>query len=189
MSGTAEVHQSTLTPTKLELLAAWLPTQPWFDGDAADLASVGTFRFVDPDGDVGVETHLVSAGGKVYHVPVTYRGEELKDGVLVGEMDHSLLGKRYVYDATSDPVYVAELTRVIREGDTEADVVREGELLPKTIRAEGSGIDSVTDQSGLVRIVREIGDPHFSTERARGLLVITYGDDGDKHEEVVAVMR
>ena len=38
MSGTAEVHQSTLTPTKLELLAAWLPTQPWFDGDAADLA-------------------------------------------------------------------------------------------------------------------------------------------------------
>ena len=36
MSGTAEIHDATLTPTKLALLATWLPAQEWFVGDADD---------------------------------------------------------------------------------------------------------------------------------------------------------
>ena len=44
MSGTAEVHQgATLTPSKLELLATWLPQQPWFDAsDASDVERIAS---------------------------------------------------------------------------------------------------------------------------------------------------
>ena len=77
MSGTAEIHDAILTPTKLELLAAWLPAQPWFEGKADDLTKVASFRFVDPEGEVGIETILVASAGVTYQVPVTYRGEPL----------------------------------------------------------------------------------------------------------------
>lgn len=71
----ALLHQTTLHPTKLELLASWLPAQPWFHGDAAALRQVGAFRFDDPNGEVGIETILVTAGDDaVYQVPLTYRG-------------------------------------------------------------------------------------------------------------------
>src|ERR1700729_3238638 len=48
----AVIHHTTLTPTKLELLSAWLPGQPWFRdaGQAPDLARTGGFRLDDPDG-------------------------------------------------------------------------------------------------------------------------------------------
>lgn len=193
MSGTAEVHRgATLVPTKLELLAGWLPSQAWFQGDPADVSSVGTFRFADPDGDVGVETILVRSAGDTYHVPLTYRGAALEDAEssLVGMMEHSVLGPRWVYDATGDPVYLVELTRVIREGDTQAVVQgQDGEVLPVSVRAEGSGVDAVADTSGLVRIVRRLGDPQFSTERARGLLTLSWTLDDQPREDVVAVLR
>jgi hypothetical protein len=48
----AVIHQTTMSPTKLELLAAWLPGQPWYigTGRAPDLARVGGFRLDDPRG-------------------------------------------------------------------------------------------------------------------------------------------
>ena len=58
MSGTAEIHDATLTPTKLELLAGWLPSQDWFHGSADDLTRVASYRFVDPDGEAVSYTHL-----------------------------------------------------------------------------------------------------------------------------------
>ena len=79
MSGTAEIHDATLTPTKLEMLAGWLPAQEWFVGDSEDLARVASYRFVDPDGDVGSETMLVSRQGVTYRGPLTYRSEPLID--------------------------------------------------------------------------------------------------------------
>jgi len=117
----ALLHQADLTPTKLELLAAWLPTRGWYPGptgtavlpDSAPQASleltrVAGYRFDDPAGEVGVETILVQAGdGPVVQVPLTYRGAPLSDAeaFLVGTTDHSVLGKRWVYDACGDPVY------------------------------------------------------------------------------------
>jgi len=125
MAGVAEIHtQATLVPSKLELMRAWLPTQTWFTGDASDLAQVGQFRFVDPAGTVGIQVMLVTSGGILYQVPLTYRDAPLAgaEGALAGTMEHSVLGTRWTYDALADPVYQAELLRTIVEGDTGAEV-------------------------------------------------------------------
>lgn len=123
----AIIHQATLTPTKAELIAAWLPAQPWCDQPAPDVRPVAAYRFDDPDGEVGIESHLVELGGRLVHVPLTYRGAELPgaDEWLVGTMEHSVLGTRWVYDAVGDPVYRAEVARVIREGDTQVRLLVE----------------------------------------------------------------
>ena len=41
-------------------------------------------------------------------MPVTYRDAPLPgaDAWLIGTMDHSVLGKRWVYDGVGDPVYL-----------------------------------------------------------------------------------
>lgn len=142
MAGVAKVHTTaTLSPTKLEALSAWLPGQEWFAGDASDLEITGRFRFVDPDGEVGVETILVTSGGTLYQAPLTYRGAPLEgaDGALVTTMDHSVLGTRWVYDALADPVYAAELLRTIVEADTEAGLSQGA----SAVSAHGSGADGV----------------------------------------------
>lgn len=195
MSGTAEVHQATLQPTKLELLQTWLPSQPWFEGDASDLERIASYRFVDPAGEVGVETTLVRSGGAVYQVPLTYRPAPLDDeaAVLIGTMEHSVLGTRWCYAATSDPVYTEELLRVIREGDTEAEVVRSGETepLPKSMRVEGSGTALVANAaSQTLRIARRLDAEHaLDTKRAIGLLTGFWELDGQPQETVLAVLR
>jgi hypothetical protein len=120
----AILHQATLTPTKAELIGAWLSGQAWFDGNASVVRLVGAYRFDDPAGEVGIESHIVDVGGRVVHVPLTYRGAEL-DGAhafLIGTMEHSVLGTRWVYDAVGDPVYRAELVRVITEAATQVDL-------------------------------------------------------------------
>ncbi|MFC4147193.1 hypothetical protein ACFO0M_13130 [Micromonospora mangrovi] len=116
----ALLHRAEISPTKLELLAAWLPGRRWFHGPAgAEVVRVAAFRFDDPAGEVGIETMLVRAGdGPVHQVPLTYRGAPLAgaDGWLVGTTHHSVLGERWVYDGCGDPVYVAALAEAILAG-------------------------------------------------------------------------
>ena len=52
----AIIHRTTLTPTKLELLTAWLPGRPWYRGGAGEprLARAGGFRLDDPEGEVSL---------------------------------------------------------------------------------------------------------------------------------------
>ncbi|MEU4596215.1 1,4-alpha-glucan branching protein [Nocardia sp. NPDC023988] len=108
----AIVHQTTLTPSKLELLEAWLPTRRWYRGTTPRLSKAGGFRLDDPDGVVGIEFLLLiddsATGPQLYHVPLTYRGAPLHgaDEALVGTMEHGVLGRRWAYDATRDPVAV-----------------------------------------------------------------------------------
>ncbi|NHC14270.1 CG0192-related protein [Motilibacter deserti] len=119
----ALIHKAELHPTKLELLAAWLPTRPWSRGAGNGLERVGAYRFDDPDGEVGIETFLVRGGeGPTLQVPLTYRGAPLEDAQewLVGTTEHSVLGTRWVYDAAHDPVYAAALARTVLTGGTEA---------------------------------------------------------------------
>lgn len=142
----AIIHRATLRPSKLELIEKYLPHQPWFTkDDSAQPELLGAYRFDDPDGEVGLETHLVSHGGKVYQVPLSYRGSDLPgaEGSLLGTMEHSVLGKRWVYDACADPVYVTALATAILTGQREAQqfVEVDGALEPRTssVKVKGSG--------------------------------------------------
>ncbi|MFI7604589.1 hypothetical protein ACIBTV_05640 [Micromonospora sp. NPDC049366] len=122
----ALLHRAELRPTKLELLAAWLPGRPWHPTDAdvgGGLDRVAAYRFDDPAGEVGIETILVRAGtGPVLQVPLTYRGAPLAGAEqwLVGTCEHSVLGRRWVYDGTGDPVYAAALAGAILGGGGQA---------------------------------------------------------------------
>ena len=140
-------HRATITPTKQELIATWAPTRPWGPSPdaAADLEVIGSYRFDDPDGRVGMETHLVSAGGTIFQVPLTYRDEPLERAAdaLIGEMDHSALGTRWVYDGLGDPAFVVMMAAVTMTGQGEAlgMVVYDGRwyVAPSDVRIQGGG--------------------------------------------------
>lgn len=110
---------TTLVPSKLELLAGWLPTQLWFEGDPGKLARVGEYRLDDPEGKVGLNGILVTAGDSiVYHVPLTYRDAPLEEGeeFFVGKMEHGVLGTRWATFGPGDPVYRHVLAATIAQG-------------------------------------------------------------------------
>lgn len=138
----AVVHRAEITPGKLDLLAAWLPGQEWFSDDGP-LERVATFRFDDPAGQVGLETFLVRSGMFTFHVPLTYRDAPLDGGTLIGELEHSALGHRWVYDGPSDPVYVAATTDAIASGAHDVEMFyADGEHVPRPpwiAHAVGSG--------------------------------------------------
>ena len=120
----AILHRATLVPSKLELMASWLPSQSWTDGiDTTEMSAVGAYRFDDPDGEVGIETHLLKcADGKTIQVPLTYRAAPLEGAasILVGTTEHSVLGKRWVYDGCGDITYLTALVSTIVRGGHEA---------------------------------------------------------------------
>src|SRR5918993_4220578 len=138
-------HAATITPTKAELITEWAPTQPW--GPSADdpVEVIGSYRFDDPEASVGMEMHLVSAGGVVLHVPLTYRDAPLAgaDDALITEMHHSVLGTRWVYDGLRDQQLVVMLAAVTMTGQGEAlgMVMYEGRwyLAPSSVRIQGGG--------------------------------------------------
>ncbi|MFF4173084.1 1,4-alpha-glucan branching protein [Streptomyces sp. NPDC001744] len=113
----AVIHRTTMHPTKLELLTAWLPTRPWYAGGPAGPrpAKAGGFRLDDPAGEVGIEFMVVTDGAEAdataYQVPLTYRPAPLAgaEHALVGTSEHGVLGKRWIYDGVHDPVFVARL--------------------------------------------------------------------------------
>jgi Maltokinase N-terminal cap domain len=111
----ATIHHTTMTPTKLELLAEWLPRQAWWRGGdrPAQLRPAGGFRLDDPQGEVGIEFLFVtdSGDGVTYHVPLAYRGApwDGAEDALVGTGEHGVLGRRWIYDGVHDPAVVAAL--------------------------------------------------------------------------------
>lgn len=110
-------HQTTLVPPKLALLTRWLPGQPWYKGGPGEphLTRAGGFRLDDPAGEVGLELMAATddAGEQpvTYHLPLSYRGAPLDgaEAALIGTAQHGVLGPRWVYDGTRDPVLVAQL--------------------------------------------------------------------------------
>jgi hypothetical protein len=143
----ALIYDTTMSPTKFELLASWLPSQPWFAGDPAALAAVGAYRFDDPAGAVGIEGHLITAGDDtVYHVPLTYRGAPLgdADAFLLGTSAHGVLGTRWISDASGDPVFRMALAAAIATGLTGAEEIVEDQAGTQQTRqataaVQGSG--------------------------------------------------
>lgn len=140
----ALLHRATIVPTKLELVEAWAPTQPWCD--RAGFTQLGAYRFDDPAGEVGVETLIVQAEGRPpLQVPLTYRGTPLEGAEerLIGTMRHSVLGERWVYDGAGDPVAISAFATAIRTGAQQAELYVEvdGERVRRnpTATVQGSG--------------------------------------------------
>jgi hypothetical protein len=141
----ATLHRATITPTKAELITEWVPSQPWGPSAADPLAMIGSYRFDDPDGRVGLETHLVSTGTNLVQVPLTYRDEPLEgaEDALITRMEHSVLGTRWVYDGLRDPRFVVMLAAVAMTGQGEAlgmvQVDGRWIIAPSNVRIHGGG--------------------------------------------------
>jgi hypothetical protein len=157
----ALLHHATLTPKKPELIAAWLPRQPWAAG-LPEVTPIGGYRLDDPAGEVGLEGVILRSadGTVVVHVPLTYRSAPLEGAGqhLVGTAEHSVLGTRWVYDGTGDPLFLATLADTIVGGGTGAEqyFVVDGRRVPREPRVtvRGSGC-----AAGEVEVVRVVGEP------------------------------
>jgi Maltokinase N-terminal cap domain len=141
----ALLHRATLSPTKAEIIAAWLPAQPWSPGGDESLEIVGAYRFDDPEGRVGLEVHLVRADDVLLQVPLVYRDAPV-DGLethLVGTTQHSALGQRWVYDGLADPVFIGMLAAATLTGAGQAigmvDNAGRWTLVPTPVRLDGGG--------------------------------------------------
>ena len=138
-------HKATLTPSKTELLGGWVPTQAWCAEPDAEFTVIGAFRFDDPTNQTGIETHIVRSGDAVYQVPLTYRNDEVAGAgdALVGTIEHSALGTRWVYDGIHDETYVLMLAAVAMTGQGEALGLVEFDgrwvVAPAAVRIEGGG--------------------------------------------------
>ncbi len=113
----------TLTPMFEDFLPSWVGTQRWFTGKGRtpQLRRIDSMRLQDPDGEVGVEIHILAEeGGRapvVYQVPLTYRSEPVRalEPALVAQVEHSELGTRYIYDGCHDPVFVQALLDLMHD--------------------------------------------------------------------------
>lgn len=190
------IHRTTMSPSKYELLAAWLPRQPWFAGDPARLEPIGAYRFDDPEDEVGIEGHVFTAGdGAVYHVPLTYRGAPLAGGeqFLIGTAEHGVLGTRWFTDAIGDPVFREVAARAIAQGGVgsreftqepgEEPVERE-----PTVRVSGSGSPLVEVPPVGVAAVRDaagtgVGAESVAESSQASLAVVRVLDTSGEHDE------
>ena len=200
----ALMHQTTMTPSKLELLAAWLPSQQWFVGDANSLVSLGGFRLDDPAGEVGLEGILLTAGDDtVYYVPLSYRGAPLVGGedFLVGTSEHGVLGTRWISDAAGDPVFRSVMAATIATGGHQADEFVQDESGNRVsrqpaVRVQGSGrpgdqapelaeatveqvgpLTRVSDDLAVLDIVRVV-DPALVSRDDQYALRASWGEHG-----------
>ena len=132
----AKVYSTAiLSPTKAEILHQQFGL----------VTNIGAFRFVDPNGKVGIETLLVrETDGALLQFPVTYREQRISDTHEVGTTEHSHLGTRHITKVVADPVAVTEIIRVILEGDT--NVQRsDGKTSTYEIRGTGTaGVGTLT---------------------------------------------
>lgn len=195
----AQLYDAELSPGKLELVQTWLPSQEWSGLDAeVPLEVVTSYRFDDPEGEVGIEMHLVRAAddvdGPIYQVPVTYRGAPLEgaEDALITTMEHSVLGKRWVYDAVADPVFVEQARRTIAEAGTSVEeIIVDGDNPgPRTdiADARGTGWDAAIEavEEADLKVTRLLeADQLAGAETAPGMLVATW----DGQSEPVELMR
>lgn len=157
----AILHQAQVVPTKLELLQSYLHTIEGLGvSDTDELTVLGAYRFDDPAGEVGIETHLLSSSdGRTLHIPLTYRAapDSHLEPWLVGTTEHSVLGTRWCYDGVGDPVYQSALFRSITTNGTQArlEVLTDDGVVERkpTVHVRGSGGPDV-DQRSKMRVSR-----------------------------------
>ncbi|MFC7487831.1 maltokinase N-terminal cap-like domain-containing protein [Knoellia sp. CPCC 206453] len=186
----AEIHKgASITPTKLELIDAWMGGQRWYaaKGTASSVRRLASWRLGDPAGEVGVEVLIVAdvsgAAPITYQVPLTYRAAPVAglEGALVGVMEHSVLGTRWVYDAPHDPVYAAQLLELI-QGRVPAESSAASDALDESVVATPGGAWS--------RSVTVRGSKVLSGEQSNTSVILDCVDDaGASVPVIVKVFR
>ncbi len=170
----AIVHRATVSPTKQEIVTSWLDAQSW--GAEGRVEMLGSYRFDDPAGEVGVESLVIRRGGTHLQLPLTYRGAPMDDAGarLLTTMEHSALGRRWIYLATSDPVgvdcFVKALFGEVEQADME---VWEG---AEFIARRGTGV-SVTLTSGPGRTEPAMPTATATVERMQLTIPYVLGAD------------
>lgn len=171
---------ATISPTKAEVVSIWLQGQTWCPADPNDLEMLGSYRFDDPAGEVGVETMVARlADGSVLQLPLTYRNAPLPgaDAFLICTMSHSVLGDRSVYEAAGDPVFAAATVTAIVTGAEQAalQLEVEGELKTRdpAVTATGSGAAGA-EVGGVEWIGAEVGRPHTVVHTSAGDLSVPH---------------
>lgn len=149
----AKLHSATIQPTKPELLETVL---------GGPVEVLGTYRFDDPAGEVGVEGFVVRRGARLQHVVFTYRDARLDAGEarLVATMDHSVLGQRWVYDGTTDPVAIDCFRRALQGEQHQAvlELWDDGRMVgtrEPTVRLD---VQAEASEGTTVKIFRDLGD-------------------------------
>lgn len=141
-SGMAVFDVATNTPTKVELMAEWLPTQPWGPPAGTTLTLVGSYHLDDPHGEVGLQGLILDGDGVIFHVPLTYRATPLPEAAIA-TMEHSVLGTRHVHDGLRDAAFVSVFAGLALTGLGEAigfaDVDGRWCSVPSDVRVEGGG--------------------------------------------------
>lgn len=182
----AKVHPgATLIPHFRDFLPQWVARQPWFQGRGVpSLTPIGYFRLEDPSGEVGIETHLVTDGLAVYHVPMTYRGAPMQHGApaaaaaLVATAEHSVLGTRWIYDGEADPVWRSEVLRLVRAGGVSEPTSKRG-VAPAEARGQLLTADKPTFDSVVIELKRVLAPGHSAGDLdATGQLIGTWHPGG-----------
>lgn len=141
-------HDATVVPSKVDLIRTWLPNQSWCPeglDDPDEIEVIGAYRFDDPEGQVGIESHIARVGDAFIHVPLTYRAAPVEgnEAGLVATTEHSALGTRWVYDGLTDERYLVMAAAVSLTGQGEAlgMVVYDGQwfIAPTPVRIRGGG--------------------------------------------------
>jgi maltokinase len=115
------VRQPAMAPDHAEFLPEWMCRQRWYGGKGRlpRLRPVGSLSWEDPQGRVGIHSHLVldeaAPEPVLYQVPLTYREAPLAgaESALVGRLDGPGLGTRYVYDGCHDHAFASALLQTI----------------------------------------------------------------------------
>ncbi len=192
----AILYSTTLRPTKVELVAGWIGSARWYTGKGSEpqLTKVGSYRFDDPDGEVGIETLLVQddSGDRpvLYQVPLTYRSVAVPglSHALIGTIEHGVLGTRHVYDGPHDPAYAQALLRAIVRGESQAEL----------LVAQGSGKRPVrrepdTTVRGSGAPTRDLPRPTtcrvLQGEQSNTSIIYGFGDGPPRTPLIVKVFR
>lgn len=202
----AVIHQTTMQPTKLELLTTWLPTRQWHTGGEVQPARVGGFRLDDPAGEVGIEFMAMTDGegdeATTYLVPMTYRAGPLEgaEHALIGTSEHGVLGTRWIYDGAHDPVLAAQLYALLT-GRAQAQAQSLTDVPDPTVAVSPVAVESAAPapDAELVRVtdspdhtdvvVRAPGASAALTLRVRRVLDAATGADPGADGQVTAEWR
>ena len=179
-------HGATLTPAKVDLVEGWIGAQRWYaaKGRVPRLTRLFSWRLEDPEGQVGIETLILSDDASTppvtYQVPLTYRSAPLPGAAhaLVGTIEHSVLGTRYVYDAPHDPVYAAQLF-ALATGQAAAASARVSDAVEDAVHGTG------TDRGLLVHSSTVLSGEQSNTS----IIAMARDAEGLDHPVITKVFR